>query len=79
MHKFMSRRRVEVASQPEDDIDKLFNYLGQLEPPDELVARILTHIGHLPKPSACPPSVWPPVSGDECEKLLVHNEWRDPS
>lgn len=79
MHQFTSRNRVRVISQAEDDVDKLFNHLGQLEPPDELVARILTHIGRLPEPSMCPPSSLRPASGGEHESLIVHNEWRDPS
>ncbi|MGH2506487.1 MAG: hypothetical protein ACRDHZ_03590 [Ktedonobacteraceae bacterium] len=75
MHQSISRNRVPVTSSLEDDIDKLFNHLDQLEPPDELVARILTRIRHLPESSAFPP----PFLGEEHEKLLVRNEWRDPS
>jgi hypothetical protein len=76
MYQSMSRR-VQVSSQSEDDIDRLFNHLGQLEPPNELVARILTHIGHLPELPTPSPSH--PVSKREYETLVVHNEWRDPS
>lgn len=79
MHQSTSRNRVRVTSQPEDDIDKLFNHLRQLEPPDELVTRILTHIERLPEPSTCSPSSLRPASGGEHETLLIHNEWRDPS
>lgn len=76
MHQSRSRR-VRVPSQSEDDIDRLFNHLGQLEPPDELVAHILTHIGRLPSASTSTPLY--PVSEQEHETLLIHNEWRDPS
>jgi hypothetical protein len=67
----------QAAFQPEDDVDRLFNRLNQLEPPGELVARILTHIGRLPGPSALPTSA--PASGEECRHQIVRNEWRDPS
>ncbi|MEO7020812.1 MAG: hypothetical protein ABI234_11730 [Ktedonobacteraceae bacterium] len=39
---------------PEDDVDTLFQRLNQLEPPDDLVARILTDIGRLPRLFAYP-------------------------
>ncbi len=76
----MSYSLAQVAFQPEDDVDKLFNRLGQLELPGELVARILTHIGRLPGPSTLPPSAQQkPASGEECKYPIVRNEWREPS
>jgi len=73
----MSYNLARAVFQPEDDVDKLFNRLSQLEPPGELVARILTNIGRLPGPSALPSSA--PASGEECKHPVVRNEWRDPS
>lgn len=75
MHQSPSRSRVRVPSQTEDDIDRLFNHLDQLEPPDELIAHILDHVEHLPPPSA----VSHPVEHEQGGHLLVYNEWRDPS
>ncbi len=79
MQQSLSCSRVRVSSQPEDDIDTLFKRLGELKPPDELVARILTQIRRLPRPSMCPPPLSNPISGGEHKMLLVRNEWRDPS
>lgn len=69
-----------VTLQPEDDVDELFGQLDQLEPPGGLVARILTHIGRLPKSSVYTPSLQPgSTSGGEREGPVVRNEWREPS
>lgn len=75
MHQSPSRSRVRVPSQTEDDVDRLFNHLDQLEPPDELIAHILAHVGRLPSSAAASH----PVENEQDEQLLVHNEWRDPS
>lgn len=71
---------VPLALQPEDDVDELFSQLGQLEPPDELVARILTHVRRLPDPSMLSPCFQPDKASDGgCEGPVVRNDWRDPS
>jgi len=69
--------------QPEDDIDKLFTSLPQVEPPDELIARILSHVQHLTEPSVYF-SVTQPFRSDtqmdqEGQALVIHNEQREPS
>ncbi len=79
MQQFRFYSRGQVAFQPEDDVDKLFNRLGQLEPPGELVARILTHIGRLSGLST-PSPLLPELAGsEEGVGLIVRNEGRDPS
>ena len=69
--------------QPEDDIDQIFSLLPQVEPPGELISRIIAHIGHLPLSSVGP---WPrqhseqnPPSEGGLENLIVHNEKQEPS
>jgi len=69
--------------QPEDDIDKLFTNLPQVEPPDELIARILSHVQHLTEPSVYS-SVTQSFRSDmqidrEDQALVIHNEQREPS
>lgn len=79
MQQFRFSSHSQVAFQQEDDIDKLFNHLGQLETPGELIARILTHIRRLPRPSTLSSLVPEPSGSEERAELIVHNEWRDPS
>jgi hypothetical protein len=73
---FISYGLSPAALQPEDDIDKLFTRLPQIEPPGELIARILSHVQQLREQSICPqpaPSEW------DNEALVVRNELREPS
>lgn len=69
--------------QPEDDIDQLFNWLPRVEPPDGLITRILSHIGHLPAPSADSLSIQHAgqkfLAGEGLETLIIHNEKQEPS
>lgn len=79
MQQFRFASHSQVALQPEDDVDKLFNHLGQLEAPGELIARILAHIGRLPRPSASSSLVSELAGSEESASLIVRNEWHDPS
>ena len=80
---FMLSRLALAGFEPEDDIDKLFSRLPQIEPPGELIARILSHVQRLPAPSALPPSAQktcpetPFVEGSDA--LVVHRENCEPS
>lgn len=75
---FISSHPMQARFQPEDDIDKLFNRLSQLEPPEELISRILSHVQHLPAPFSR--RMHPALPGnEECDGLVVRNEMRDPS
>ena len=79
MQQSRSYSRGQVAFQPEDDVDELFNRLEQLEPPGELVARILTHIGRLSRSSMHTPLLPERTGSEESQGLIVRNEWRDPA
>lgn len=69
--------------QPEDDIDQLFQQLPQLVVPDELVNRILWHIGHAPvRAEDLHPSqnAWHEyLARTGFDVLIVRNEKREPS
>jgi len=67
-----------VCFQPEDDIDSLFRQLPQIEPSGELIARILTHVRHLPGP-LFQREQREPSESTGVNALIVHNEQRDPS
>ena len=79
MQQSRSISRAQVAFQPEDDIDTLFTHLRQLEPPDEVITRILTYIGRLPKPGALSSSTPQARVDEEDRQLVIRNEWRDPA
>lgn len=80
---FMLSRLALAGFEPEDDIDKLFNRLPQIEPPGELIARILSHVHRLPAPCALPLSgqqgcpETPAIEGGDA--LVVHKENCEPS
>ncbi|HLI68325.1 MAG TPA: hypothetical protein VKV19_01085 [Ktedonobacteraceae bacterium] len=63
--------------QPEDDIDKLFHRLSQLEPPGELTTRILARIKQLPASPAPMAQADEPV--EDLDSLTTRNERQDPS
>lgn len=44
----------EAESFPEDDIDRLFENLHKLEPPDDIVKQILARVKRLPAPALRP-------------------------
>lgn len=73
---FMLSRHTPAAFQPEDDIDKLFHHLSRVEPPGELIPRILQNVKHLPAMMQVQPD--PPV-GNGLDTLVVRNEMREPS
>lgn len=52
----------------DDDIDKLFSRLRQLEPPPSLISHILSNIRQLP----------PPKQDDELDGLVIRNEHKGP-
>ena len=75
---FMLSRLALAGFEPEDDIDKLFSRLPQIEPPAELITRILSHVQRLPVPSA--QQNWsgaPVVEGSDA--LVVRKENCEPS
>jgi len=64
--------------QPEDDIEQLFHQLPQIEPPGELLARILAQVRSLPGPLWS--EDWQEIPhGASMDALIVRNEKRDPS
>jgi hypothetical protein len=67
-----------VGFQPEDDVDTLFRRLPQIEPSDELIARILTQVQRLPGPLRQQSPLEVPED-EEVDALVVRNEMRDPS
>lgn len=80
---FMLSRLALAGFEPEDDIDTLFSRLPQIEPPGELIARILSHVQRFPAPSvqplsgqqSCPET--PAIEGGDA--LIVHKENCEPS
>jgi len=80
---FISPGFAPVEAQPEDDIDKLFTRLSQLEPPGELITRILIHVQSLPEGVTDAPEAQPSQANLEVawerEALVVRNEQREPS
>lgn len=69
-----------AGPQPEDDIDRLFNRLPRIEPPDGLIKDILSSVGHLPTPNTRP-SLTQQVRTDRwtVDTLVIRNEKRGPS
>jgi hypothetical protein len=70
--------------QSEDDIDRLFKRLPQVEPPAELIARILSRIKLSPLSSADSLSRIQRTgrdfpAGGGLETRIIHNEKREPS
>lgn len=66
--------------QPEDDLDKLFRRLPQIEPPHEAITQILSRIKRLPRPASLPPlNLQDALAGQSEDTLIVRNEMRDPS
>jgi len=66
--------------QPEDELDQLFQRLPEVEPPHEVITRMLSQIQRLPRPTALPSlSVQDGLAGQSEDTLIVHNEKRDPS
>jgi len=64
-------------SEPDDDIDKLFNRLESLEPPPDLLARILHSISQLSPCPSHPEHLWNDDS--HIDGLVVRNEKKEPS
>lgn len=60
-----------------DDVDRLFNQLAPLEPPTDLIARILDSVAHISPRPAEPESLW----DNDCraDGLVVRNEKQAPS
>jgi len=73
---FMLLRHTPAACQPEDDIDKIFHRLSRVEPPGELISRVLQSVRRLPASMQAQPDQ--PV-GDGLDTLVVRNEMREPS
>jgi hypothetical protein len=72
-----------AAPQPEDDIDRLFNRLPRIEPPDGLIKDILSSVGRLPVLNNRPPLTHR-VRVDHradtgLDTLVIRNEKREPS
>lgn len=64
-------------SEPDDDIDKLFNRLEPLEPPSELIARILNSVSRLSLRPTDLESQWD--NDSHVDALVVRNENKEPS
>lgn len=64
-------------SEPDDDIDKLFNRLESLEPPSDLLARILDSISRLSLCPSHPEHQW--NNDSHVDGLVVRNEKKEPS
>ena len=75
---FMPSSPILAGLQPEDDVDTLFRQLPQIEPADELIARILSRVRQLPGPLRHQDWLEPP-EGKGVDALVVRNEKRDPS
>jgi len=77
---FMSYGLAMSDFQPEDDLDRLFLRLPQIEPPPETITRILVEIGRLPRPATLPvPNLQDELADQSRDVLIVHNEMREPS
>ena len=64
-------------SEPDDDIDKLFSRLEQLEPPTNLLERILNSIPQRSPRPAKPEPAWD--NDSHLDGLVVRNENKEPS
>jgi hypothetical protein len=73
---YLQRGIFAERSEP-DDIDKLFNRLEPLEPPSDLIARILNSISRLSPRSLEPESPWD--NDSHVDGLVVRNEKSEPS
>jgi len=64
-------------TEPDDDVDRLFNRLEPLEPPADLVVRILSSISQISSRPSDPAFSW----DHDChgEGLVVRNEKKEPS
>ena len=64
-------------TEPDDDVDRLFNRLEPLEPPADLVVRILNSISQISSRPSDPEFAW----DNDCQwdKLVVRNEKKEPS
>ncbi len=76
---FMCHPQQDVFPDPTepDDIDRLFNRLEPLEPPTEVLARILNSISHISPRPTHPESSWD--NDDQVDGLVVRNEKKEPS
>jgi hypothetical protein len=64
-------------TEPDDDVDRLFNRLEPLEPPADLVVRILNSIAHISSRPSGPEFSW---DNDYHEDgLVVRNEKKESS
>jgi hypothetical protein len=59
-HIFFSDDIFDTFPEQEDDIDKLFRNLEQVEPPPTVIERILSSVSQLPQP--VPPGAVPPLA-----------------
>ena len=63
--------------EPDDDVDRLFNRLEPLEPPVDLVARILNSISQISSRPSDPDFSWD--NDSHRDGLVVRNEKKEPS
>jgi len=80
--RFMPYGLALADGQSEDDIDQLFSQLSPVEPPRDLITRIILHTRHLPLSSADHLSTQhagQPLAGEGLEYLIIHNEKQEPS
>jgi len=64
-------------TEPDDDVDRLFNRLEPLEPPEDLVVRILNSISYISSRPSGPEFSW----DNDChgDGPVVRNEKKEPS
>jgi len=75
---FLPSSPILAGRQPEDEVDKLFHQLPQIEPSGELIARILSRVRSLPGPLWQPERLAPSEYMGS-DTLIVRNEKHDPS
>jgi len=68
--RYLSRISFEGDSTSKDEIDQLFSYLEQFEPPADFVNRVMAEVSRLPLPRLMPTSI---ADGDEC--LIRHPQY----
>lgn len=64
-------------TEPDDDIDRLFNRLEPLEPPSDLLTRILHSISQLSSYPSHPEHQW--NNDSHIDGLVVRSEKKEPS
>lgn len=64
---------------PEDEIDELFGKLKMVEPPAEVIARILANVSQLSQASSQKTEAKVKEPFEDLDNLVVRNEKKEPS